>query len=346
MRIGRAAAAPLRRYLDYRFDRLEERLASFEDGARERRASSEDGAHPASNDLSRVDLTEHNTGMTPPDFDHVVSQAVSAAQFAHPAFDRLCRIVYPTNVNLPWGEAPAGRPHRKVWEYVYVLRAAEQHGLLRNGLRAIGFGVGHDPIPAVLAAQGLSVLATDRDAAEGDSGTWAATGQHLSSLRAISMPEIVPADVLERQVTIRYVDMNEVPDDLGTFDLVWSCCALEHLGSPRAGLDFVLRTLDLLRPGGVSVHTTELELTPRSDTADYGHLAVYRIVDLDELAREVRRRGFVMETNWYVSMETAADRWIGRHPYDDPAHLKLVVGESLSTSVGLLIRRPSSAAIS
>ena len=49
--------------------------------------------------------------------------------------------------------------------------------------------------------------------------------------------------------------MNAVPD-IGRFDLIWSCCALEHLGSPEAGLKFVRHTLGLLEPGGVSVHTT------------------------------------------------------------------------------------------
>jgi hypothetical protein len=136
--------------------------------------------------------------------------------------------------------------------------------------------------------------------------------------------------------------MNSVPDDLGRFDLVWSCCALEHLGSPEAGLEFVVRTLDLLEPGGVSVHTTELELTPRAETSDDGNLAIYRKVDLDRLVERVRSLGFEIEPNWYVSLDTPADRWISLPPYtDDLAHLKLGVGDSVSTSVGLLIRRPA-----
>ena len=99
----------------------------------------------------------------------------------------------------------------------------------------------------------------------------------------------------------------------------------------------------MLEPGGVSVHTTELELTPRAETADYGNLAMYRTHDLDRLAERVRSRGFEIETNWYVSMETPADRWVSVPPYphDDPAHLKLAIGDSVSTSVGLLIRRPA-----
>lgn len=330
--MGRAAAAPLRRYLDYRFDRLEERLEDLNG----RLGSTSADA------LARMDLTEHNAGRSPPGFDRVVSQTVSAVQFSHPEFERLRRYLYPQSPILPWGASPGPMFHRKVWEFVYVLRAAEQYGMVRPGGRAVGFGVGREPIPAALAANGVSVLATDLHASDQESGPWAETGQHLSSLEALSVPGIVPYEVLERQVGIRYVDMNAIPDDLGSFDLVWSCCALEHLGSPRAGLEFMLRTLDLLRPGGVSVHTTEFELTARATTAEYGNIVVYRPSDLDAFVREISDLGFSIETNWYVAMETPADRWIAHPPFeDDPAHLKLVIGDSVSTSVGLLIHRPA-----
>ena len=329
--LKRTIGAPLRRYLDGRFDRVDQRLTRLERAL----------APGVWEMLSRVDLSQHNAGRTPPDFDHVVSQAVSAAQFSHPDFERLRRLMYPSNVVLPWGKSPGGALHRKVWEFVYVLRVAEQCGVLVEGRTALGFGVGREPIPAALATYGLTVLATDLSAADDHSSQWSETGQHLTDLSALSHPEIVSDDVLERQVSLSYVDMNQIPQDLGTYDFVWSCCALEHLGSPRAGLDFVLRTLDLLRPAGVAVHTTELELTPRAETADYGHLAVYRIPDLDGVAESARERGFEIETNWYVAMETAADRWIGRHPFDDPAHLKILIEDSISTSVGLVFRRPS-----
>jgi hypothetical protein len=326
-RIGRRAARPLRLYLDVRFDRLESRLETLESRAADH--------------LARVDVMPHNAGRSAPAFDRVVSQVVSAGQFSHPHFDRLRRLLFPEAVNLTSVRLPGATLHRKIWEYVYVLRAAEQHDLLADGRRAIGFGVGREPIPAGLAAHGVSVLATDLQGSEDESGEWTTTDQHLSDLSALSMPDLVPDEVLERLVDVRYVDMNAVPDDLGEFDLVWSCSALEHLGSPRAGIDFVLRTLDLLRPGGVSVHTTELELTPRRSTADYGNIVVYRTADLDELAREARHQGFEIEPNWYVAMETPADRWIAQPPFDDdPVHLKLTIGDSVSTSVGLLVRRP------
>jgi 2-polyprenyl-3-methyl-5-hydroxy-6-metoxy-1,4-benzoquinol methylase len=295
--------------------------------------------------LASVDVTAHNAGATTPTFERVVSQVVSAAQFSEPAFERMRRVMFPRDVRIPWGanHATVDVPHRKLWEFCYILRAAEQHGKLEPGLSAVGFGVGQEPIPAALASFGLSVLATDLDASADESAAWAATGQHLSQSSVLSRPEVISDTLLKEHVRTRAVDMNEVPDDLGRFDLVWSCCALEHLGSPEAGLDFVERTLDLLKPGGVSVHTTELELTLREATADYGHLAVYRKDDLDRFAEQIRARGYEIETNWYVSLDSPAERWIALPPYpqDDPAHLKLVIGESVSTSAGLLIRRPA-----
>jgi 2-polyprenyl-3-methyl-5-hydroxy-6-metoxy-1,4-benzoquinol methylase len=294
--------------------------------------------------LARVNVSDHNAGRTPPSFDTLVSQVVSAAQFSHPEFERLRRKMFPRNVTLQWGasEAEIVVPHRKLWEFVYVLRAADQAGRLLPDRSALGFGVGREPIPAVLASYGMSVLATDLDAGESESAVWAASGQHMTGVAALSHPDVVPDTVLERQVRTQSLDMNAVPKDVGTFDVIWSCCALEHLGSPEAGLEFVLRSVDLLEPGGVAVHTTELELTPRRETADYGHLAIYRKDDLDALVAEVRDLGYEMEANWYVSLDSPADRWIALPPYphDDPAHLKLVVGDSVSTSVGLIIRRP------
>jgi SAM-dependent methyltransferase len=294
--------------------------------------------------LDMVDVTAHNAGATPPRFERVVSQVVSAAQFSEPSFERVRRIMFPREVRIPWGasHATVDVPHRKLWEFCYILRAAEQHGRLEPGLSAVGFGVGQEPIPAALARSGLSVLATDLETSAEESAAWAATEQHLSRRSALSRPDVISDAELDERVRTRFVDMNAVPGDLGRFDVVWSACALEHLGNPQAGMDFVIRTLDLLEPGGVAVHTTELELTPREETADYGHLAVYRVADLDRLAESVASIGYEMATNWYVSMDTPADRWVSLPPYphDDPAHLKLVIGESVSTSVGLLIRRP------
>ena len=302
-RTRQALTAPLRRYLDNRFDHLASRLEQVV-------VTTDESARA----LAHVDVSAHNAGGSPPTFGTVVSQVVSAAQFSHPDFHRLRGVLFPGTGLIPCGagSVPSTSMHRKLWEWCYILRAAEENGKLAAGASALGFGVGSEPLPAALASFGMTVVATDREP-EASAG-WAVSGQHMENLVSLAKPDVVPDDVLARHVTARHVDMNAIPDDLGRFDLVWSSCALEHLGTPQAGLDFIMRTLELLEPGGLAVHTTELELTPRLATADYGHLAVYRTDDLDGLASRVRQAGCELTTNWYVSMDTPADRFVCTPP--------------------------------
>ena len=229
--------------------------------------------------------------------------------------------------------------HRKPWEYVFVLDRAERAGVLRPGATAVGFGVGTEPTPAVLASRGVDILATDL--APEAAGHWAESNEHAQGVASLSNPKIVDDATLAERVRFAAADMNDPVDGLGRFDLVWSSCAIEHLGSPEAGFDFVLRAAELLQPGGVAVHTTELELTARSDTADYGHCAVYRPSDFEQLALQLTERGFLIDLNLNVAMESPLDRFVALPPYPatDPAHLKLAIVDSVSTSFGLAIRR-------
>lgn len=313
---ARRLARPLRDYLDWRFDRIE---VLVQDAARDA--------------LERVDVSRHNGRGAVPTFDRLVSQVASSRHFTDDAFVRWQGLLDIDNV---------GRMHRKTWEYCYILAAAEQNGLLVRGNRAVGFGVGTEPIPAALAREGLHVVATDLDPAAERARDWAGTRQHMAGISALDYPSIVDSDELARLVETRFLDMNAIPSDLGRFHLVWSCGSLEHLGSPSAGLEFVLHGLSLLEPGGIAVHTTELELVPHPATRDHGHLAVYRPDDLDGLVAQVRERGFDIESNWTVCLDTPEDRRISVPPYasDEPVHLKLVVGDSVLTSVGIVARRP------
>lgn len=278
--------------------------------------------------LSRIDVSDYNAA-GPPCFDRIESQACSAAQVLHPAYAGWAKRM---------GDVP--RFHRKQWEHVTILEAAQQAGVLTFGRSALGFGVGSEPIPAVLASFGLNVMATDQ--AQADAAHWTSRGEHAASVDALIRPAILDPTVLRQRVRFRTVDMNHVPVDLGTFDMVWSSCAIEHLGSPEAGLEFVRRSLRLLRPGGLAVHTTELDLTPGANTVDYGHCALYRRVDLERLQREVLAMGFSMTLNPYVAFEHPADRSIAP-PVSvgtERFHLKLALHDSITTSFALVIRRP------
>jgi hypothetical protein len=288
--------------------------------------------------LHRVDVTEQNAAHAPCEFGSLTSCAVSAAHFDHPEF-------------LRWEAVISGRPepadpplpfkHRKMWEFVFIVAAVEGFGLYRPGARGVGFGVGSEPLAAVFARGGLDVLATDQPAERGKA--WASTSQLMRDMASLSHPHIVDDAELSRRASVRAVDMNELPADLGEFDFAWSSCVIEHLGSPRHGLDFIRNSCDFLKPGGISVHTTELELVPRDETMDYGHMAVYRPDDLLNFGERMRAEGFEISLNLHVPMDAPEDRFISL-PYqsalEDSSHLKLNIGDSVSTSFGIVVRKP------
>jgi SAM-dependent methyltransferase len=324
-------AAPLRAYFNPRFEAVVERLDRISD--RLDRLEAQSGSPAAATQIAvqaSIDVGANNARDGASAFASFTSQAVDSAHFDEPSFREWFALVSDGGMEY----------HRKPWEYAFILERARQGGVLEPGRSAIGFGVGREPIPAVLASRGLDVLATDQ--ADQNAEHWKQLGEHAVDLQSLSRPAVVDDDTLARQVTFRAMDMNDDVGDLGSFDLVWSSCAIEHLGSPAAGLGFVLRTADLLKPGGVAVHTTEFELSPKEETADYGHCAVYRGEDLERLARQLVDRGFEIDLNLYVSMATPRDRFVAVVPYPptDPSHLKLQIFDSVSTSYGLAIKRP------
>lgn len=278
----------------------------------------------------RLDLTRLNGRQRPDGETALVSRVVGAQEILSSEYAQLAGLL---------GEVP--RPHRKQWEFVSILRAGLAAEVIAPGKSALGFGVGREPITSALAAAGVQVLATDQPVSTADH--WMASEEHASELRALWQSSIVDRETFEALVRFLPVDMNHLPEGLGRHDLLWSACVIEHLGSPAAGLSFLERSLELLKPGGVAVHTTELELTERRTTADYGHCAVYRLDDLLDLQEVVAARGYSMQLDSFVPMETAADRFIapplslGSETY----HLKLALYDSITTSVALIIRAPN-----
>ena len=87
---------------------------------------------------------------TEPTLAEPVSQPATAGQFQEPEYTRWCAAI---------GEVP--KLHRKQWEFVYILRMLEVHGMLEPGKRGLGFGVGREPLVATIAAHGPSLLAPD-----------------------------------------------------------------------------------------------------------------------------------------------------------------------------------------
>jgi SAM-dependent methyltransferase len=229
--------------------------------------------------------------------------------------------------------------HRKLWEYVYVLQALRERGCLADGKRGLGFGVGTEPVAALMARHGCTVVATDLPPDAAKAGGWADSNQYSATLADMNKKGLCDKDRFSRLVSYRYVDMNDIPEDLRGFDFVWSCCAFDHLGSIARGLAFVHESLECLKPGGVAVHTTEFNLSSNDMTLDYGPLVLFRRSDFEQLARELTGKGHHITLNFTVG-DKPIDRFLSLPPFTEgPGHIKILVGNYETTSIGLLISK-------
>ena len=231
--------------------------------------------------------------------------------------------------------------HRWHWEKVHIARSLHAGGVIGPGRRGVGFGVGGEPLVAWFAAQGCHIVATDLATSDERSEQWsigpAAAG--AGTMAALERPDVCPTEEFRQRVSVRAVDMNDVPTDLVGFDFCWSACALEHLGTLEHGLDFVVRSLDCLRPGGIAVHTTEFNITSDDDTLVDGDVVLYRARDLHALVERLSSAGHHVATLDLAPGEGPFDRYAMPSDVVGTPTVKVRIDRFVSTTVALVIRR-------
>lgn len=237
--------------------------------------------------------------------------------------------------------------HRKKWELAYICQALHERGLLAAGTRGLGFAVGAEKLPSLLAASGCQITATDLPADDERNRAWAATGQWVGNLAALNAHGLCPEDAFRERVRYRPVDMNAIPDDLRDYDFTWSTCSFEHCGSLELGLKFLERQMDCLRPGGVAIHTTEFNLSSNDETLAQGPCVIFRLRDIEEVCRRLTAQGHQVEPLDLDPGSHDIDRFVDPPPYYASAskpygrikHLRLNLAGYASTSIGLIIRK-------
>lgn len=267
-----------------------------------------------------------------PKLTGLVSQLVTQSQMESEIYKKWC---------YEMKEIP--RFHRKQWEYVYVLQGLYENNLLRPGTVGLGFGVGKEPLPAVMAKYGCKVIATDMDVALAQKKGWTDSNQHSSSKNGLNNRSICDKDKFDRLVSYRVADMNNIDAALKAmrYDFVWSCCALDHLGSIELGIKFIKESSKLLKPAGIAIHTTEYNVLSNSDTLDHQGTVLFRRRDIESLLKELRSDGYCVSFNPHIG-NRSIDKHIDTLPYKNNNHLKLLIGQYVSTSVGLLIKKSPS----
>jgi hypothetical protein len=228
--------------------------------------------------------------------------------------------------------------HRKYWEWCYVLQVMHVAGVIAPGKRALGFGTGREPLPSLLASRGMTVVASDAPIDLDDMQGWKTTGQHSQSALDLHLPDLISQSDFLQRVSFRPVDMSAIPPDLIDFDVCWSSCSFEHLGSIKQGLRFVEDSLKCLRPGGMAVHTTELNLDSNDATVETSSVSLFRKRDIEELCGRLVAAGHDI---WPLNMHPGlaeVDEFIDLPPFAVP-HLKLQLAGVTTTSIGITVRK-------
>lgn len=258
-----------------------------------------------------------------PTLERIGCQPCTAAQFRENHYQRFLDEI-----------GQEHRYHRKQWEYIYILRALECFGFLIKGRTGLGFGCGKEPLAAVMAKRGLHVTVTDIPPVDGSDAHWGSR-----SAMDLFYGGICSEKQYLDHVKFQLVDMNHIPDNLGTYDFIWSSCALEHLGSLKAGLDFILNSTKCLKRGGIAVHTTEFNVSSDAETVESPGLSLYRRTDFLDLQSALMRSGCATLPMNFFTGDLPEDRYIDLPPYAQKTHLKLAIDRFTVTSFGIVLRK-------
>lgn len=233
----------------------------------------------------------------------------------------------------PW------RYHRKLWEFGFLCQAFYERGLLAPGKKGLAFAVGCEPLPALFASLGCTILATDLPSGDRRQEKWARTNQWAGELEGLERPNICGPERFRQNVSYRPVDMNAIPDDLQGFDFVWSACSFEHCGSIELGQRFIYEQMKCLKPGGVAVHSTEYNLSSVTETLTHGSTVIFRRPDIEEMCHRLRDEGHHVEPLDLNVGNHPLDARIDDKPYSQKEHLRLRIRDHASTSIALIIRK-------
>ncbi|HYD95307.1 MAG TPA: methyltransferase domain-containing protein [Noviherbaspirillum sp.] len=232
---------------------------------------------------------------------------------------------------------------RKFWEWCAIAQALDERAMLRPGRSGLGFAVGTEPLASFFASRGCRILASDLNPKESNTG-WIERNEHAACLDAVYHHQLLDRREFDRLVDFQYADMRTLQGLSGTYDFVWSSCALEHLGSLQAGLDFVLASASLLRPGGVAVHTTEFNVRSNVDTLETGDNVIYRQRDILALSESLKKQGMTLATPNFDCGDHQFDIDFDRPPYfsSGKPHIKLELGGHVCTSFMLIVEKSES----
>jgi SAM-dependent methyltransferase len=197
----------------------------------------------------------------------------------------------------------APRLHRGLWESCFIAQSLYEAGLIRQGVRGAAMFDGRNSMAALMASMGVATR-IHRTAPAHDRPT-------TPDLEGLHYTDIVARDLFDQFVTAIWADDTPLVDDL---DFVWAMQWMHHQGSIQAGLDAAKAAMRLLRPGGLLVITTELNLRD-DETLDHSPTVLFQRRHFQALAEDLRADGHVVAAIDFDIGADVFDRYVDTPPY-------------------------------
>ena len=96
-----------------------------------------------------------------------------------------------------------------------------------------------------MVSRGCSHLVSDLNLETAQDLGWIKSNQYATRAQDLNDRNICDPDMFERHVAFRNIYLNPIPDQLmkEEYNFVWSVCALDHLGSIKKGIEFIVKSL-------------------------------------------------------------------------------------------------------
>ena len=242
----------------------------------------------------------------------------------------------------PGVEAPT-HLHRKHWEFAMLTLFLEDSGLLREDVRILSVGAGHETVLFWLANRVAKVVATDIYG-EGSFGEQAADRTMLTDPASFS-----PYPYRESHLEVRHMDARELEFPDNSFDVVFTLSSIEHFGSWADIRRSASEIGRVLRPGGAAFIATECFLgrsmfgprairifTPRTLVSEIvGPSGLELVQPLDTTAPETSSNVIELDRYGGITSTTGAD-----YPHIAVRVKRLGIHTQSWTSVGLAMSKP------
>ncbi len=160
----------------------------------------------------------------------------------------------------------SGHVYRKGWEWTHCIYGLGKLGALQPGARALGVGVGREPVIFYLAERIAGVVATDLY----DNEEWSSQGgSEASRARLEQAKAACPASVDFSKIRFEDQDGTHLTYADNSFDLAWSLSSIEHFGGHAGALRALQEMGRVVRPGGIVAVATELLLLDDQTHCDF-----------------------------------------------------------------------------